>query len=59
MDYINLFENNLQAEKDNFVSIVERNIEDYSHRIKTSKQMLSLVDGQGSKRIVDEIMKLF
>ena len=59
MDYINLFENNLQAEKDNFVSIVERNIEDYSHRIKISKRMFNLLDGEGSKRIVNEIIKFF
>jgi len=59
IDYLDLIDKDLLIEKYNFINIVEKNIENYSHRIKTSKQMLSLVDGQGSKRIVDEIMKLF
>lgn len=59
IDYLDLIDKDLITEKYNFINIVEKNIENYSHRIKTSKQMLSLVDGQGSKRIVDEIMKLF
>ena len=58
MDYINLFEKNLQVDVDNFINILRRNIKDYSHRIRISKQMFNLVDGEGSRRIVDEIMEV-
>lgn len=44
IDYLSLFEKSSYTQKDNLVNIVERNIKDYSHRIRISKQMFNLID---------------
>lgn len=59
MDYIDLVGESFRDKKENFLDIFERNIKDYKYREKISNKMFNLVDGNGSSRIVDEIMELF
>ena len=59
IDYIDLVEESFKDKKEKILGIFERNIKDYKYREEVSKQMLNLVDGNGSSEIVDKIMGLF
>lgn len=59
MDFIDLSQISFKNIKNRFEYIVNKNIENYEFRLKVSKKMFELVDGQGCKRIVDQIIKLF
>jgi len=58
IDYLDLIDKDLLIEKYNFINIVEKNIENYSHREKVSKKMFNLVDGEGNRRTIDKIMEV-
>jgi len=58
IDYLDLIDKDLLIEKYNFIKIIEKNIENYSHREKVSKKMFNLVDGEGNRRTIDKIMEV-